>query len=199
MVGSCTFLSRSLDQERFTYWLKRNPSDKHKAVCKLCNSKNVSLLKMGVFRIISHMNGKNHQRAKAKNVTSLLQPLYFKPKEPDEIDKENCSDSTSSTTKDVVVEPKKQAMVSKASVRALDVETRWALKIVMMHASCRFSLNLNELFMVIFPDSDIVENFKMSKTKVSYIIIYGIAEYFHCSLLSLLRKSQLLHHCLTKV
>ena len=199
MVGSCTFLSRSLDHERFTYWLKRNPSDKHKAVCKLCNSKNVSLLKMGVFRIISHMNGKNHQRAKAKNVTSLLQSLYFKPKQPDEIDKVNCSDSTSSATKDVVVEPKKQAMISKPSVRALDVETRWALKIVMMHASCRFSLNLNKLFMVIFPDSDIAENFKMSKTKVSYIIIYGIAEYFHCSLLSLLRKSQLLHHCLTKV
>ena len=81
MVGSCIFLRRSLDHERFTYWLKRNPSDKHKAVCKLCNSKNVSLLKMGVFGIISHMNGKNHQRTKAKNVTSLLQPLYFKPKE----------------------------------------------------------------------------------------------------------------------
>ena len=111
----------------------------------------------------------------------------------------NCSDSTSSATKDVAVEPKKQAMISKAYVRALDVEIRLALKIVMMHASCRFSLNLNELFMVIFPDSDIAENFKMSKTKVSYMIVYGIAEYFHCSLLSLLRKSQLLHHCLTKV
>ena len=90
-------------------------------------------------------------------------------------------------------------MISRPSVRALDVETRWALKIVMMHASCRFSLNLNELFMVIFPDSDIVENFKMSKTKVFYTTLYGIAEYFHCSLLSLLRKSQLLHHYLTKV
>ena len=45
---------------------------------------------MGVSTIISHMNRKNHQRV--KNVTSPLQLLYFKPKEPDEIDKKNCSD-----------------------------------------------------------------------------------------------------------
>ena len=121
-----------------------------------------------------------------------LQPLYFKPKEPDEIDKANCSDcvpSTSSATKDVVVEPKKQAMISKLSVRALDAEIRWSLKIVMMHASGRFCLNLNELFMIMFPDSDITQNFKMSKMKVSYMIVYGIVEYFHRSLLSLLKKS----------
>ena len=86
---------------------------------------------MGVSAITSHMNGKNHQRA--KNVTSPLQSLCFKPKEPDEIDKENCSDCVPSTpiaTKDVVVEPKKQAMISKPSVRALDAEIRWALKTV---------------------------------------------------------------------
>ena len=84
---------------------------------------------MGVSAIISHMNGKNHQRA--KNVTSPLQSLCVKLKEPDEIDKENRSDcvpSTSIATKDVVVEPKKQAMISKPSVRALDAEIRWALK-----------------------------------------------------------------------
>ena len=56
-----------------------------------------------------------------------LQSLYFKPKEPDEIHKENCPDcvpSTSSATKDVVVDPKKQAMISEPSIRALDKEIR---------------------------------------------------------------------------
>ena len=60
----------------------------------------------------------------------------------------------------------------------------------MMHSSYRFCLNLNELFMVMFPDSDIAQNFKVSKAKVSYMITYGIAEYFHCSLL--LEKSPFL-------
>ena len=59
----------------------------------------------------------------------------------------------------------------------------------MMHASYRSCLNLNELFMVMFPDSDIAQNFKMSKREVSYVIVYGIAEYFHRNLLSLLKKS----------
>ena len=118
--------------------------------------------------------------------------MYFKPKVPNEIDKENCSDcvpSTSCATKDVVVELKKQTMISKLSVRALDAEICWALKIAVMHASYRSCLNLNELFMVLFPDSDIAQNFKMSKTKVSYMTVYGIAEYFHRRLFSQLKKS----------
>ena len=100
---------------------------------------------------------------------------------PDEIDKENCSDcvlSTLSATKDVVVELKKLAMISKPSVRALDVEICWALKFFMMHASYRSCLKWNELIMVMFLDSDIAQNFKMNKTKVLYMIVYGIAEYF---------------------
>ena len=116
----------------------------------------------------------------------------MKPKESEEIDKENCSDcvpSTSGATKNVVVEPKKQAMISKPSFRSLDAEIRSALKIVVMQASYRSCLNLNELFMVIFTDSDIAQNFRMNKTKVSYMIVYRIAEYFHRSLLSLLKKS----------
>ena len=136
------------------------------------------------------MNGKNHQRV--KNVSSPSQSLYFKPKKPDKIDKENCSDcvsNTSSATKDVIAEPKKQAIIFKSSVRALGGEICWVLKIVMMHASYRSCLNLNELFMVMFPDNYIAQNFKMSKTKVSYMIFYGIAEYFYCSLLPLLKKS----------
>ena len=40
-----------------------------------------------------------------------------------------------------------------------------------------------------FPDSDIGQNFRLSKTKVSYMTVYGIAEYFHRSLLSLPKKS----------
>ena len=190
MVGSCIFQERRLDDERFKYWLKKYPSDKHKAVCKLCNNEDFSVLKIGVAAIISNMNGKNYERA--KNVMSPLQSLYFKPKEPDEIDKENysdCAPSTSIATKDVVVESKKQAMISKPSVRALDAGIHWALKIVMMRASYWSCLNLNELFMALFPDSDIAQSFKMSKTKVSYMIVYGIAEYFRCSLLSQLKKS----------
>ena len=126
MVGFCTFQEIWLDNETFKYWLMKHLSDKHKAVCKLCNNEDFSILKMGVSAIMSHMNGKNHQRV--KHVTSPLQSLYFKPKEPDEIDKENCSDcvpSTSSATKDVVIELKIEVMIS---VRALKTGLKVIIK-----------------------------------------------------------------------
>ena len=68
MFGSCTFQERWQDDERFKYWLKKQPSDKHKLVCKLCNNKDFSILKMDVSAIISHVNGKNHQRGKMLQV-----------------------------------------------------------------------------------------------------------------------------------
>ena len=53
MVGFCTFQERWLDDERFKYWLMKHPSDKHKAICKLCNNEDFSILKMGVSAIMS--------------------------------------------------------------------------------------------------------------------------------------------------
>ena len=64
MVGSCMFQERLLTDERFKDWLKRHPNDKYKAVCKLCNNKDFSVLKMGVSALTSHVNGKNHQSAR---------------------------------------------------------------------------------------------------------------------------------------
>ena len=41
-----------------------------------------------------------------------------------------------------------------------------------------------------FSDSDIAKKFQMSKTKVSYVIIFGLADYFYNSLIILVKKSQ---------
>ena len=40
-----------------------------------------------------------------------------------------------------------------------------------------------------FSDSDIAKKFQMSKTKVSYVIIFGLADYFYNSLITLVEKS----------
>ena len=88
-------------------------------------------------------------------------------------------------------------------VGAVDAEIRWALKVVMMHASYRSCLDLNQLFEVMFSDSDIAKKFQMNKTKVSYVIIFGLADYFYNSLITLVKKSPfyslLFHGCLKKV
>ena len=38
-------------------------------------------------------------------------------------------------------------------------------------------------------DSDIAKKFQMSKTKVSYVIIFGLADYFNNRLITLVKKS----------
>ena len=40
-----------------------------------------------------------------------------------------------------------------------------------------------------FSDSDIAKKFQMSKIKVSYVIIFGLAYYFCNSLITLVKKS----------
>ena len=60
---------------------------------------------------------------------------------------------------------------------------------VMMHTSYRSCLDLNQLFEVMLSDSDIAKKFQMNKTKVSYVIIFGLADYFYNSLITLVKKS----------
>ena len=48
---------------------------------------------------------------------------------------------------------------------------------------------MNQLFEVMFSDSDIAKTFQMSKTKVSYVIIFGLADYFYNNLIPLVKKS----------
>ena len=43
-----------------------------------------------------------------------------------------------------------------------------------------------------FSDSDIAKKFQMSKTKVSYVINFGLADYFYNSLITLVKKSPFL-------
>ena len=56
-------------------------------------------------------------------------------------------------------------------------EIRWFLKVVSSSFSLRSCLNLNALFKEMFSDSEIAENFKLSKTKCGYYLTYGIAPY----------------------
>ena len=64
-----------------------------------------------------------------------------------------------------------QEQVSKA-------ETLWALKIVSENLSFRASDGSPELFQRMFPDSHIAQHMTMSRTKVAYMIGYGLGPYF---------------------
>ena len=65
----------------------------------------------------------------------------------------------------------------------------WVLKVVTSHFSLKSCLGLNDLFRLMFIDSEIAKSFQLSKTKCGYIINFGLAPYFKEHLLKSLRVS----------
>ncbi len=76
------------------------------------------------------------------------------------------------------------------SEKVVDAEIIWALKNVMDHHSKRSVDEDAETFRRMFPDSQIAQKFKLGRTKLSYVLYYGLAEYFRQLLREDLRKCQ---------
>ena len=64
-----------------------------------------------------------------------------------------------------------------------DEEIRWTVKIVLSHFSYRSNVNMKSLFLAMFLDNAIVEEYSMSKDKISYYINYGISPVFRDEML----------------
>ena len=80
--------------------------------------------------------------------------------------------------------------VGSVSVSPFDAEIIWALKNVMDHHSKRSVDEDAKTFRRMFPDSQIAQQFKLGRTKLSYVLYFGLAEYFRQLLLEDLRKCQ---------
>ena len=61
-----------------------------------------------------------------------------------------------------------------SSLSVTPAEIQSVMKMLMSH-SFRFCLDLNELLKAMFPDSQIAKLFRLSKTKCSYYLVFGLA------------------------
>ena len=68
-------------------------------------------------------------------------------------------------------------------------EIRWSMKVIMSHFSLRSCLDINNLFQSMFPDSQIAQQFSLSKTKCGYYINYGLAPYYRELLIDKIKQS----------
>ena len=64
------------------------------------------------------------------------------------------------------------------SVGSCHVEILWAIKVVMSKFSVNSCKKMDELFCVMFPDSEIAKTFKLGPSNSAYLFTYGIAPYF---------------------
>ena len=65
---------------------------------------------------------------------------------------------------------------------------RWSIKTVLSHFLYRSNVSMKPLFGAMFPDSEVTKQYTMSKDKVSYFVLYGIAPVFKEELIPTVNK-----------
>ena len=79
--------------------------------------------------------------------------------------------------------------IVKQSRSTLYAEIKWALKVVRSHFSYRSCQGLNALFMDMFGECQVANGFKLSRTKCSYLVRFGLLPYFRDSLVKEVKSS----------
>ena len=149
-----------------------------KAFCNVCK-KLFDISNMGEPAVKSHAKGSKHLNMLKMpgNVNSKIQN-YYAPSRKTNVAQSNpvqvpspSSPSTITGTSNI----SDQIALNNYATRA---EIIWAMKSISSNYSYNSCQGIPELFKVMFPESDTVQAFAMSKTKLRYIVHYGLAPYF---------------------
>lgn len=185
----CCFKTEWLTDPDFMGWLKQC-DDKHGAFCTLCK-KNIDIGNMGVSALKSHLKAVKHTKlCQAMHTTKPVQSYFSSG---------SCETKTSPASSSVVLEapstsfatapnpttikvtstpPQSLREKSLASEAVLKSEIIWALNVATKHMSFNSCTDINNIFMEMFPDSEIAKSFSCAPTKCSYLLCFGIAKYF---------------------
>ena len=175
-MGKCQFKFSWIN----TYdWLECDKSDIYAARCKACR-KTFSIKSGGKGHIDSHATGSDHIREYTK--WKMLAVDSKKMFHRDAVSMDNISDTptvceemNSSNTSDLV--PKTVSITSTGN-EEMRAEIIWCLKCVLSNYSFSSNVGMNDIFTLMFPDSDIAAKFHCEKNKIAYSCKYGIAPYF---------------------
>ena len=212
MNKTTSFSHHWLSDPEFSGWIGTVPDDKHRARCIACGC-TFDLSNMGKRALQSHATGKKHQKALALMVTVKKEQntLHsFFPKVPKAIPIHDTAlaqeEIPGAVPPDLHVPPpppltvqqsaasttngsKQQCVLKISSGDVLRAEVLWSIKVVLSHFSVNSCTGMPELFRSMFPDSSIAKEFKISKTKCSYIIRFGLAPYFKELLMKKLKEA----------
>ena len=175
-----------------------------KAYCKLC-CKAIELSNMGKRALTSHADSKGHKRAASSRHTSTKMEQFVKTEKERSVE----SKEESSTTETLTIPLPPDAPSSSHSSQqegpgtsqqllqtylkgesVLKAEVLWAMKSVLSHFSFRASADIGGVFQNMFPDSAIAKKFACRKTKVNYLICFGITPYFKEKLLHKVKEAE---------
>ena len=144
----------------------------------LLSCSKISLSNTGKRLLESKMQGVRH-----KQKTPVKSGCIFKTVRKATSD---ANISTSVTTSKVVNIP----TLTMKNSEIMMAEIYWAFKVVQSNLSLNSCNDLNSVFWKMFPDCEIARSYSMAKTKLSYVINFGITTHFRTLLLEKLNKSK---------
>lgn len=201
-----------LDQKlhpEYSSWLEEVNGNSNQASCKICKVA-FGLSNMGRQAVSSHATSAKHQKyittvepANQRSLKSFFaQPSIVKSASPvvpasNESAAGNSTDVPSLAVADVGESSVADVLPHTSSTphqphgiagfvtnnSVTKAEVLWAMKCIMSHFSMNSSKDMKEIFQLMFTDSSIAKKITIGSTKLSYYITYGLAPYFHNSLL----------------
>lgn len=191
----CVFNPKWLEEQRFS-WVMSVENNKNCAHCKVCNT-NMVLSNMGKKALESHMLSKKH--ITIQNLKDSNKPLFEKSNGPSisssfstsqnvEISRTDTDATDAVQIKSKVLSQARENLKSTGMISYLEkdnvtkAEVVWCLKSVLYHNSLRDIESSVSTMKLLFPDSKIAKSLKLSKDKASYIITYGLRNYFQSEL-----------------
>ena len=177
-------------------WIMKD-SDPHYFRCRYCPGSRLTLSNMGITALQSHMKIKKHIRNR-DSTNSIKRGCFFGTKNTDTVTADTTADTAANvvslvTDKAPTVKKQKLLRLDTAPKKVLEAWILWALDVVQSHHSMHSSGNKGPLFRKMFPDNDVAASFgNLSRSKISYIVNFGLAVYFKdCIMQELAPKNRL--------
>ena len=137
------FREEWLTNVKYKLWVAKT-KDKTVARCTLCKL-DISLSNMGSSALDDHARGKKHSEKVKSRETGI--ELFFQTSK-------SSTNTDFSSEKPATVEKKQKNTLEDLIINenTLNAKIRWILKVVISHLSFRSCIDLNKLFISMFPD-----------------------------------------------
>ncbi|XP_062554102.1 uncharacterized protein LOC134219395 [Armigeres subalbatus] len=180
-------------------WSAPDPKDCGSARCKWCN-KTFKIDSMGRVAFVSHEKGKLHQSQVKLQGTNMKIPFPSVVQTSADIPPEKALGGTvaeaATAGKELQVEPTSSTSTHSGNLKkyvlrekVMVAEILWTLETVFTHNSNRSASADVVIFPKMFPDSDIASQMRMGRTKIGYLITYGLAPCFQDDLFKILNST----------
>ena len=174
--------------DSLSLWCNSVKNDKHAARCSVC-SKTFSIANMGLGQVLAHADGKKH----IENVGHCRGQTFLKVTKTSsgtrtETEADASTEIASGFDSNVVLSlmPPKASNWVPVSLddKVKQAEILFALKLAASNYSFQSYADITDILKSAFVDSEIAQHMTLGATKVSYLIVHGLAPHFREMFLS---------------